>query len=251
MVNFNRERGNVILGNRCKTLWGTPYIEDCIGSIRYRISPLSFYQVNPVQTRRMYDKVVEFAALTGSESVWDLYCGIGTIALYIAGKAKQVYGVEIVPQAIEDAKQNARLNNIENAEFFVGRAEEVVPRFYEEKRKEAGAGAGANTDVWEDVKEEAGLNAGVNEEAQENMLSPDVIIVDPPRKGCDETLLDTMLLMAPSRIVYVSCDSATLARDLKYLTDGGDYKVEKVQCYDNFCQGVHVETVALLTRKAP
>lgn len=249
MVNFNRERGNVILGNRCETLWGTPYIEDCIGSVRYRISPLSFYQVNPVQTRRMYDKVVEFAALTGSESVWDLYCGIGTIALYIAKKAKQVYGVEIVPQAIEDAKQNARLNNIENAEFFVGRAEEVVPRFYEEKRKEAGAGAGANTDVWEDVKEEAGLNAGVNEEAQENMLSPDVIIVDPPRKGCDETLLDTMLLMAPSRIVYVSCDSATLARDLKYLTDGGDYKVEKVQCYDNFCQGVHVESIVLIQKK--
>lgn len=280
MVNFNRERSNVILGNRCETLWGTPYIEDCIGSVRYRISPLSFYQVNPVQTKRMYDKVIEFAALTGSESVWDLYCGIGTIALYIAGKAKQVYGVEIVPQAIEDAKQNARLNNIENAEFFVGRAEEVVPRFYEEKRKEAGAGAETRTDVRADVCAEAVMGSGaiknvqIEADAREDdlddadfsqfksagvrahtagnssdMLSPDVIIVDPPRKGCDAALLDTMLLMVPSRIVYVSCDSATLARDLKYLTDGGDYKVEKVQCYDNFCQGVHVETIVLLSHK--
>lgn len=261
MVNFNRERGNVILGSRCETLWGTPYIEDCIGSVRYRISPLSFYQVNPVQTRRMYDKVVEFAALTGSESVWDLYCGIGTIALYIAGKAKQVYGVEIVPQAIEDAKQNARLNNIENAEFFVGRAEEVVPRFYEEKRKKAGIGEGeikneqAEADVRGAALDDADLSqlkgAGIRARTTSNssdMLAPDVIIVDPPRKGCDAALLDTMLLMAPSRIVYVSCDSATLARDLKYLTDSGDYKVEKVQCYDNFCQGVHVETVVLLSR---
>ena len=244
MVNFNCEQTNVILGERCETLWGKPYIEDCIGDVRYRISPLSFYQVNPVQTKRMYDKVMEFAALTGKESVWDLYCGIGTISLFLARKAKQVYGVEIVPQAIEDAKCNAALNNIENAEFFVGRAEEVVPHFYEQKRKVAALRG--------NVAKDDGTENGTSGSLQgTDMLTPDVIVVDPPRKGCETSLLDTMLLMAPPRIVYVSCDSATLARDLKYLTASGDYQVKQVQCYDNFCQGVHVESVCLLSKKCP
>ncbi len=226
MINVNREKTNVILGRHCETLWGRPYIEDCIGDVRYRISPLSFYQVNPVQTKRMYDKVLEYAQLTGNEAVWDLYCGIGTISLFLAKNAKKVYGVEIVPQAIEDAGNNAALNNIDNAQFFVGKAEEVVPEFY----KNGGEG---DTD---------------SAKSGTDMLRPDVIVVDPPRKGCDTSLLDTMLEMAPPRIVYVSCDSATLARDLKYLRESGRYEVRDVQCYDNFCQGVHVETVVLMSR---
>ncbi len=212
-LNINRERTNVILGKDMVYLAGTPYITDFIGPLRYRISPQSFYQVNPVQTEKLYGKALEFAELTGNETVWDLYCGIGTISLFLARRARKVYGVEIVPAAIENAKENAALNGIGNAEFFVGKAEEVLPRWY----------------------------AAHGEPA-------DVIVVDPPRKGCDEALLRTMLEMAPSRIVYVSCDSATLARDLKYLCEK-EYKVERVQAVDMFPQGVHVETVCLLSRK--
>lgn len=221
MLNFNTEKTNVILGRKCQTLWGESYIEDYIGDVKYRISPLSFYQVNPVQTVKLYNTALDFAGLTGDEVVWDLYCGIGTISLFLAKKAKKVYGVEIVPQAIEDARNNAKLNGIENVEFFVGKAEEVLPEYYEKESK-----------------------------AQGKKLTADVIVVDPPRKGCEENLLDTIVAMEPARVVYVSCDSATLARDLKHLCANG-YKVDKCKGCDMFSQGVHVETVCLLSRKAP
>lgn len=224
MLNFNTEKTNVILGRECQTLWGQSYIEDYICDIRYQISPLSFFQVNPQQTEKLYAKALEYADLTGNETVWDLYCGIGTISLFLAGKAKKVYGVEIVPQAIEDAKNNAAINGIKNVEFFVGKAEEVVPDFYE---KAAG----------ETLDEEA--RAGIH---------PDVIVVDPPRKGCDEVLLNTIVKMQPERVVYVSCDSATLARDLKFIQEHG-YKVTKIQPVDQFSHSIHVETVGLLVRQ--
>ena len=211
-LSFNMEKTNVILGTEIKNLYGPGYITDKIGNIEYRISPLSFYQVNPVQTERLYGTALEFADLNGGETVWDLYCGIGTISLFLAQKAKQVYGVEIVPAAIEDAKRNATLNHITNAEFFVGKAEEVLPEKYEKE----------------------GIYA-------------DVIVVDPPRKGCEESVLATMVKMQPKRIVYVSCDSATLARDLKYLRGEG-YEVKKVQGVDQFPHTVHVETVVLLSK---
>ena len=226
MVNYNEDRTNVILGEQCDTLWGQSYIEDYIGEIKYQISPLSFFQVNPQQTEKLYNKALEYADLKGGETVWDLYCGIGTISLFLAGKAKKVYGVEIVPQAIEDAKNNASINGITNAEFFVGKAEEVVPAFYEEKKKAAAAG---------------------DAEAAES-IHPDVIVVDPPRKGCEESLLETIVAMAPDRVVYVSCDSSTLARDLKFLEAHG-YKTERVTPVDQFAQTVHVETCVLLSHK--
>ncbi len=218
-LNSNREKSNVILGKETRLLWGQPYITDYIGDVKYQISPVSFYQVNPVQTEVMYKTALEYADLHGTETVWDLYCGIGTISLFLAQKAKQVYGVEIVAQAIEDARRNAALNGIESAEFFVGKAETVLPEFYE---KEAREGRKAYADV---------------------------IVVDPPRKGCDARLLETILKMAPKRIVYVSCDSATLARDLKVLC-GGRYRLERVKVVDNFCQTVHVETCVLLTKSS-
>ena len=211
-LNINREQTNVIMGREIKLLWGQPYIEDTIGSVRFRISPLSFYQVNPLQTEKLYNKALEYAGLTGEETVWDLYCGIGTISLFLAQRAKQVYGVEIVPAAIEDAKANAALNGMTNAEFFVGKAEEVLPEKYEKE----------------------GITA-------------DVIVVDPPRKGCEESVLATMIQMAPKRIVYVSCDSATLARDLKYLCHHG-YELTRCCPTDMFGNSVHVETVCCLYR---
>lgn len=218
-ININRGNTNVIMGDRISLLFGESYITDSIGAVAFRISPLSFYQVNPTQTKVLYETALEYANLTGKETVWDLYCGIGTISLFLAQKAKKVYGVEIVPQAIEDAKQNAALNHMNNAEFFVGKAEEVLPDFY-------------------------------NSNQDNEMSHPDVIVVDPPRKGCDENCLATMLSMQPSRIVYVSCDSATLARDLKILCEK-DYMIEKVRPVDMFGHTVHVETVCLLSRKAP
>ena len=212
-INTNTENTNVIMGKSTRTLWGTSYIEDKIRDIIFRISPQSFYQVNPVQTEKLYGLALEYAGLTGKENVWDLYCGIGTISLFLAAKAKKVYGVEIVPQAIEDAKENARINGITNAEFYVGKAEEVLPEQYEK-----------------------------------NQVYAEVIVVDPPRKGCDEVCLSTMLKMQPERIVYVSCDSATLARDLKILCEGG-YELKKVRPVDQFGHTTHVETVVLLSQQ--
>ena len=211
-LNVNKEKTNVILGREVINLWGRPYIEDYIGEVKYQISPLSFFQVNPVQTERLYGKALEYAGLTGEETVWDLYCGIGTISLFLARKARKVYGVEIIPDAIEDARRNASLNGFTNTEFYVGKAEEVLPEKYEKE----------------------GVRA-------------DVIVVDPPRKGCDETLLSTMVKMQPERIVYVSCDSATLARDLRYLCDNG-YELKRVCPADMFPQTVHVEVVCCLHR---
>ena len=215
MLNINRKRTNVILGEHICRLWGPPYITDRIGDLKYQISPLSFYQVNSFQTQKLYEKALEYADLTGEETVWDLYCGIGTISLFLAQKAKFVRGVEIIPAAIENARDNAKLNGISNVEFFVGKAEEVLPEEYEK-----------------------------------NGVYADVIVVDPPRKGCDVQLLETMVLMKPQRIVYVSCDSATLARDLRYLCDRG-YELTRICPVDQFAHTVHVETVVLMSKVNP
>lgn len=212
---INREKTNVIMGKEIVNLYGPGYITDYIGNVCYRISPLSFYQVNPVQTQKLYGTALEYAGLTGEETVWDLYCGIGTISLFLAQKAKKVYGVEIVPQAIDDARANAQLNHFENVEFFVGKAEEVLPEQYEKNRVYA-----------------------------------DTIVVDPPRKGCDSVCLDTIVKMAPKKVVYVSCDSATLARDVKYLGERG-YEVKRVRAVDMFPWSGHVETVCLLVLRNP
>lgn len=226
-VNRNCRTTNVILGDETETIWGKAYITDYIHlrdvenfslsgtAIAYHISPQSFYQVNPAQTEKLYSLALDFAGLTGKETVWDLYCGIGTISLFLAQKAGKVYGVEIVPQAIEDARNNAKLNGISNVEFFTGKAEEVLPEFYEK---------------------------------QGDMAHPDVIVVDPPRKGCDSRCLETMVRMRPERIVYVSCDSATLARDLRVLCDGG-YEVKRVRGVDQFGNTVHCEVCVELRRK--
>lgn len=235
-LNYNTKNTNVIMGTEGRVLWGQNTITDVIHrrsieeinsgkdclrydskenapqGITFAISPLSFYQVNPIQTEKLYSLALEYAGLTGEETVWDLYCGIGTISLFMAQCAKEVHGVEIVPQAIEDARKNAECNHIENATFYVGKAEEVLPRLYEEEH-----------------------------------IFADVICVDPPRKGCDEACLNTIIKMAPKRIVYVSCDSATLARDLKYLCENG-YEIRKVRAVDQFGQTVHVETVCLLSK---
>lgn len=222
-VSINTERTNVIMGKEVHTIWGRDRISDTIHvrdmgrqgfpftgkELSFQISPLSFYQVNPVQTEKLYSLALAYAGLTGREVVWDLYCGIGTISLFLAGHAKKVYGVEIVPQAIMDAKENAVRNGITNAEFFSGKAEEVLQMACE---------------------------------------PPDVIVVDPPRKGCDAACLSTMLQMGPGRIVYVSCDPATLARDLRILCDGG-YEIEKIRGVDQFGMTVHVEVACCLQRK--
>ncbi|MBO6206617.1 MAG: 23S rRNA (uracil(1939)-C(5))-methyltransferase RlmD [Lachnospiraceae bacterium] len=220
-ISVNEENTNVIMGDNYETIWGEDRICDEIcrlgaESITYGISPLSFYQVNPVQTEKLYTTALEYAGLTGNETVWDLYCGIGTISLFLAKSAKQVYGVEIVPQAIADAKENAKQNGITNAQFFVGAAEEVLPAYYRERRTDSSC-------------------------------HPDVIVVDPPRKGCDIACLETMVQMQPQRIVYVSCDPATLARDIKYLREQG-YKLQRVRACDMFPNSFHVETAALLVR---
>ena len=221
-ISPNTRRDNVIMGDSYEILWGQGYITDYIGNVKYQISPLSFYQVNPVQTEKLYGLALEYADLKGDETVWDLYCGIGTISLFLAQKAKQVYGVEIVPQAIDDAKENAKINAIDNAEFFVGKAEEVLPEYYAEYEREHNG----------------------------ETARADVIVVDPPRKGCDETLLETIVKMQPEKVVYVSCDSATLARDLKYLCANG-YEIRMCRGVDQFPQSVHVETVVLLSQQKP
>ena len=222
-LNVNQEKTNVIMGKKLRVLWGKGYITDEIGDVKYQISPLSFYQVNPVQTEKLYGTALEYAGLKKGEDtvVWDLYCGIGTISLFLARKAGQVYGVEIVPQAVEDARNNARINGITNARFYVGKAEEVLPGYYADYEKEHGERARA-----------------------------DVIVVDPPRKGCDEALLETIVKMEPEKVVYVSCDPATLARDVKYLRGNG-YEVRRVRAVDMFPHTVHVETVVLLSHKKP
>lgn len=210
----NQSSGNVILGTSYEVLYGKETISDTILGVAYEISPLSFFQVNPIQTEKLYQTALDFAALSGKETVWDLYCGIGTMSLLFAKQAKHVIGVEIVPQAVRDAEKNAERNNIQNAEFFAGKAEEVAECLY---------------------------RACPEKKA-------DIVVVDPPRKGCDAKLLSTILDMAPQRIVYVSCDSATLARDLKILCENG-YRLEKYRPCDMFPQTCHVETVVLLSKE--
>jgi 23S rRNA (uracil1939-C5)-methyltransferase len=210
--NVNSKRTNVILGEKTTLLWGNEVIYDLIGDVKFAISALSFYQVNPVQTKVLYDKALEYAGLSGEESVIDAYCGIGTISLFLAQKAKKVFGVEVVPEAIEDAKRNAELNGMTNVEFAAGEAEVVIPKWYKEGN------------------------------------SADVLVVDPPRKGCDETFLQTIIEMKPKKVVYVSCNPATLARDLRILEDGG-YKTLEVQPVDMFPQTTHVECVVQLILK--
>ena len=231
-INVNKEKTNVIMGNKCRLLWGNDTISDIIyprtleeiaqnhdychnpnkEGITFAISPLSFYQVNPIQTEKLYSLALEYAELTGMETVWDLYCGIGAISLFMAKQAKHVYGIEVVEQAITDAKENAKRNGIENATFYAGKAEEVLPRLY-----------------------------------KQDGIVADVICVDPPRKGCDQACLETIVKMTPERVVYISCDSATLARDLKYLCGNG-YELKRVRAVDLFPQTVHVETVCLLSK---
>ncbi len=213
-LNVNQKNTNVILGEEVIPVRGQTYITDRIGGVSYQISPLSFYQVNPVQTEKLYRTALEYAGLTGGETVWELYCGIGTISLFLARGAGQVYGVEVVPQAVEDARRNADLNGITNVVFYLGKAEEVLPEKYEKD----------------------GIRA-------------DVIVVDPPRKGCDSACLETVLRMEPERIVYVSCDPATLARDLKILCADGRYELSKVQPVDMFPHTAGIENVAQLFRK--
>ncbi|NMM62285.1 23S rRNA (uracil(1939)-C(5))-methyltransferase RlmD [Clostridium sp. P21] len=210
--NVNSKKTNVILGIECITLWGKDNISDYIGDFKFNISPLSFFQVNPVQTEVLYNKALEYASLTESETVFDAYCGTGTISLFLSQKAKKVYGIEIVPQAIENAKINANQNNINNAEFIVGESEKVIPEL---------------------------IKSGVK---------ADVVVVDPPRKGCEKSLLEAIAQMAPERMVYVSCDPGTLARDLSILDELG-YKATEVQPVDMFPQTAHVETVVQLTHK--
>lgn len=209
----NTARNNVIMGNSVHTIWGEAYITDKIGENSYQISPLSFYQVNPVQTEKLYAAALDFADPGPEDVIWDLYCGIGTISLFMARKAAHVCGVEIIPQAIENARENAAINQITNADFFVGKAEDILPEAYEKKH-----------------------------------IHADIIVVDPPRKGCDKALLDCIIQMQPRKLVYISCDPATLARDLRILEDGG-FKAEKVQCVDMFPHSVHVETVVSLSGK--
>ena len=209
--NVNPDRTNVILGKKSKVLWGSPVIFDSIGDVKFAISARSFFQVNPLQTEILYKKALEYAELSGEETVIDAYCGIGTISLFLAQQAKKVYGVEILPEAIEDARKNADLNGFSNVEFTAGKAEEVIPKW---------AGQG---------------------------IRADVLVVDPPRKGCDRKLLDTIITMKPKRIVYVSCNPATLARDLHILEEGG-YRTVEIQPVDMFPQTAHVETIARIQR---
>lgn len=210
-LNVNKRNTNVILGNENIKIYGEDRITDYIGRFKFEISPMSFYQVNPVQTEVLYKKALEFAGLTGEETVFDLYCGIGTISLFLSEKAKKVYGVEVVEEAIVDAKRNAAVNGVENVEFLVGEAEKVIPGLYSQ-----------------------GVRA-------------DVVVLDPPRKGCDESLLRTLVDMQPRRIVYVSCKPSTLARDLKFLDEHG-YRTSEVQPVDMFPWTGHVECCCLLER---
>lgn len=211
VINVNDRKTNVILGKENINVYGNGKIIDNIGDLKFEISPLSFFQVNPVQTEVLYNKALEFADLKDDDIVYDIYCGIGSISLFLSKKAKKVYGIEIVEDAINDARINAQLNGIDNAEFYVGKAEEVFVDLYDKGKK-------AN-----------------------------VVVVDPPRKGCDERVLETIVQMNPERVVYVSCNPSTLCRDVKYLVENG-FKLEKVQPVDLFSHSVHVETVVLLSK---
>ena len=210
--NLNNKNTNVILGLECKTIFGDGYIYDFLGNKKFKISPLSFYQVNPIQTEKLYSKAVEFAELTGDETIFDLYCGIGTIGIFASDKVKKIYGIETIPEAIEDAKQNAKLNNIENAEFFVGDVEVALPKFL-----------------------------------QENNIKPDCIFIDPPRKGCDKTAIETLLKIESNKIVYVSCNPATLARDLALFEE--KYEIKDLAICDMFPFTSHIESIAILKMK--
>ena len=213
VLNVNKAKTNVILGKENKVIYGNGKITDYIGDLVFEISPLSFFQVNPVQTEVLYNKALEYAELKENDTVFDIYCGIGSISLFLAQKATKVYGIEIVEDAIKDAKINAKLNNLNNVEFYVGKAEEVVPKMYSE-------GKTAN-----------------------------VVVVDPPRKGCDEKVLDTIVSMKPDRVVYVSCNPSTLARDLAYLDERG-YKCVEIQPVDMFPHTMHVECCAKIVKKS-
>lgn len=210
--NINDKATNVVLGLKSITLWGSDTIKDYIGEFHFNISPLSFFQVNPFQTEVLYGKALEFAGLTGEEVVFDAYCGTGTISLFLSQKAKKVYGVEIVPEAIEDAKINAMENKVNNVEFLVGEAEKVIPQMVDQN------------------------------------IYADVMVVDPPRKGCGRELLDSIGIMQPKTLVYVSCDPSTLARDMAILVGKG-YEVEKVQPVDMFPFSSHVETIVKLIKR--
>ncbi len=210
--NINKEDTNVILGDECITLYGKDYIVDRLGDYKFKISPLSFYQVNPTQTEVLYNIAKKYADLTGEETVFDLYSGIGTISIFISDKAKKVYGVEVVKPAVKDAIENAEMNEVRNVEFIAGETEKVVPEMYKKGTK------------------------------------ADVVFVDPPRKGCDEKLLQTIIEIKAKKVVYVSCNPATLARDLKTLTEN-NYEIKNIELVDMFPQTKHVETIALLKMK--
>lgn len=212
VINYNTKNNNVILGDKVETILGKGYIVDYIKDLKFNISPLSFYQVNPIQTEVLYETALNFCNLTSNEIVFDAYCGIGTISLFLAKKCKKVYGIEIVPDAIKNAISNAELNNINNAEFFVGKSEDIIPKLI-----------------------------------FENNIYPDVIVVDPPRKGCDKILLDAIIKTSIKKLVYISCDNSTLARDIAYLSNFG-FKLDKIQPVDMFCMTTHIECVALITR---
>ena len=213
VLNINKAKTNVILGKENKVIYGNGKINDYIGDLVFEISPLSFFQVNPIQTEVLYNKALEYAELKENDTVFDIYCGIGTISLFLAQKATKVYGIEIIEDAIKDAKINAKLNKLDNVEFYVGKAEEVVPKMYSEGK------------------------------------TADVVVVDPPRKGCDEKVLDTIVSMKPDRVVYVSCNPSTLARDLAYLNERG-YKCVEIQPVDMFPHTMHVESCAKIVKKS-
>jgi 23S rRNA (uracil-5-)-methyltransferase rumA len=248
--NVNTAKGNVILGEKEVNIYGDKYIYDHIGDIKFRISAKSFFQVNPVQTRKLYDTVLEFADLSKEDTVWDLYCGIGSISLYMSKQAGKVYGIEIVKAAVEDALDNAKLNKIENTKFLLGEAEKVLPELYDRAKVKV-------TDKKSEDYIENALSVKIEKEYSmggiesipvKDILEVDCLVLDPPRKGCDKACLDTILKIKPERIVYVSCDSATLARDLEYLCEK-EYELRKVRGVDMFGWSMHCETVVLMSRK--
>lgn len=230
VFNSNCRNTNVILGDETKLIWGKDTITDYIGDKAFNISAKSFYQVNPVQTKKLYNKVAEYAGLTGSENVWDLYCGIGTIGIYLSDKASSVFGVEVVPQAIEDAIDNAKLNGVDNAQFVTGKVEDIISNI-----KWSNSTGVYKCDSHDSKAEEMAV------------AKPDIIVVDPPRKGCDSECINAILGLQPEKVIYVSCNPSTLARDLQKLCES-EYKLSKVTPVDMFPQTGHCEVVTLLAR---